>query len=58
VTFRVFPDDPRWEVKFTKYAENGAVKAYVPPFTFTNDLASAMQLAAVVDQTARLMKVY
>ena len=58
VTFRVFPNDPRWEVKFTRFAKTGQVRASVPQFTFSNDLASSMQLATVVDQTARLMKKY
>lgn len=58
VTLRVFPNDPRWEVKFTRFAKTGQIRATVPQFTFSSDLASAMQLATVVDQTARLMKDY
>jgi hypothetical protein len=58
VKLRAFPQDSRWIVTFTKFAKTGAVRAQVPQFTFSNDLASAMQLATVVDQTARLMKDY
>jgi hypothetical protein len=58
VTFRVFPNDPRWVVSFTKFAATGQIKAKVPQFVFPNDLASVMQLAFVCDQASNLMKKY
>jgi hypothetical protein len=54
---QIFPKDKRYFISFERNETTGAVKAIVPPFTFS-DLPSAVQVAAVAAQAADLMKAY
>jgi hypothetical protein len=55
--FQIFSKDQRYFISFERNETTGAVKAIVPPFTFS-DLPSAVQVAAVAIQAADLMKAY
>lgn len=57
VSFQIFPKDTTKHLTFTRYAEDGRVKASLQGFTFT-DIPSAIQVAFVAEQAANLMKKY
>jgi len=57
VSFQLFKKDTTKHLTFTRYADDGRVKASVQGFTFT-DIPSAIQVAFVAEQAANLMKKY
>lgn len=57
VSFQIFPKDKTKHLTFTRYADDGRVKASLQGFTFT-DIPSAIQVAFVAEQAANLMKKY
>lgn len=57
VTGQIFPKDKRIRIMFTRYAENGEVRAGLQSFVWT-DIPSAIQVAHVAIKTANLMKRY
>ena len=57
VSFQIFPKDTTKHMTFTRYAEDGRVKASMQGWTFT-DIPSAIQVAFVAEQAANLMKKY
>lgn len=57
VSFQLFKKDTTKHLTFTRYADDGRVKASLQGFTFT-DIPSAIQVAFVAEQAANLMKKY
>lgn len=57
VSFQIFPKDTTKHLTFTRYAEDGRVKASLQAWTFT-DIPSAIQVAFVAEQAGNLMKQY
>lgn len=58
VVYVIFPKDKRYKLSFVRYYDMGQVRAQLRAFAFSNDIASAVQVASVASQAAVLMKAY